>query len=119
MSSHRLLFIKVAETKDISPGKTKKVKINEKEILIANVDGKYYTIDNNCTYDKADLSEGTLTGKILTCPKNKAEFDVSNGKNVKGPKMMLFRVKTDDLNTYEIKIDGNDILVHQKSSWGM
>jgi len=119
LSSHERSFTKVAETTDIPPGKMMKVKIKEIEILIANVDGKFYAIDNKCSNDQADLSTGTLKGKVVTCPKNSAEFDVTSGKNVKGPKMMIFRVKTDDLNSYEVNIEGNDILVHQLSTWGM
>jgi len=119
LSSHKLSFTKIAETSDVSVGKMLKVKMNQNEILIANIDGTYYAIDNKCSYDQEDLTNGALKGSILTCPKNKAEYDVTTGKNVKGPKMMLFRVKTDDLKTYELKIEGNDILVHQQSTWGM
>lgn len=119
MSSHKLSFTKVAETSEVSVGKMLKVKINQNEILIANVDGTFYAIDNNCSYDQEDLTKGVLKGNVLTCPKNKAEFDVTTGKNVKGPKMAVFRVKTDDLKSYEVKVEGNDILVHQPSTWGM
>ena len=119
MSSHKLAFTKVAETNDIPAGKMLKVKIQQNEILIANVEGTFYAIDNKCSYDQEDLTKGALKGSILTCPKNKAEYDVTTGKNVKGPKMMLFRVKTDDLNSYDVKIDGTDILVFQQSTWGM
>jgi len=119
LSSHKLSFTKVAETNDIPSGKMLKVKIKQNDILIANVEGIYYAIDNMCSYDQEDLTKGALKGSILTCPKNKAEYDVTTGKNVKGPKMMLFRVKTDDLKSYEVKIEGNDILVHQSSTWGM
>jgi nitrite reductase/ring-hydroxylating ferredoxin subunit len=45
LSSHKLSFTKVAETKDIHAGTMKKVKFNEKDILIANVDGKFYAIE--------------------------------------------------------------------------
>lgn len=119
MSSHKLSFTKVAETSEVPVGKMLKVKINQNEILIANIDGTFYAIENKCSYDQEDLTKGALKGNILTCPKNKAEFDVTTGKNVKGPKMVVFRVKTDDLKSYEVKIDGNDILVHQPSTWGM
>ncbi len=119
LSTHKLSFTKVAKTTDVPPGKMLKVKIKEKEILITNVDGKFYAIDNKCSNDKTDLSTGTLKGKIITCPKDNAEFDITSGKNVKGPKMMLFRAKTDDLNSYEVKIEGDDVLIFQKSTWGM
>ena len=42
-----------------------KVKIKEIEILIANVDGKFYAIDNKCSNDQADLSTG-MHARIVT-----------------------------------------------------
>jgi len=119
LSSHKLSFTKVAETKDIPAGTMMKVKFNEKEMLIANVDGKFYAIDNTCSHQKGDLSKGTLKGKIVTCPLHGSQFNVTTGKNVQGPKMMMFRGKTDDLNSYEVNVEGNDILVFKKSTWGM
>ena len=119
LSSHRLSFTKVAETTDVPPGSMMMVKINEKELLIANVDGKFYAIDNRCTHMKGDLSKGTLKGKIVTCPVHGSQFNVTTGKNIQGPKILFYRAKTGDLNSYEVKIDGNDVLVFQKSTWGM
>ena len=119
LSTHKHSFTKVAKTKDIPPGSMIKVKLNEKELLIANVDGKYYAVDNTCSHNQGDLSKGTLSGKILTCPLHGSQFNVTTGKNVQGPKMLIFRGKTDNLNAYETKVEGEDILVFQKSTWGM
>jgi 3-phenylpropionate/trans-cinnamate dioxygenase ferredoxin subunit len=119
LSSHELSFIKVAETTDVPNGKMVKVKINEKEILIANVDGTFYAIDNRCSHQKGDLSKGNLNGKIITCPVHGSQFDVTSGKSIQGPKLLFFRGKTDDLNVHELKFEGNNILMSQKSIWGM
>jgi len=119
LSRHDRSFTKVAETGDISPGETLKVKIRDQEILIANIDGSYYAIDNKCNHHKGDLSKGNLNGKILTCPVHGSQFDITSGRNVKGPKLLVFRVKTEDLKSHEVKIEGNNILVFQKSTWGM
>lgn len=119
MSRHDRSFIKVAETGDIPPGEMLKVKIRDQEILIVNIDGTFYAIDNRCSHQKGDLSKGNLSGKIITCPVHGSQFDVTSGGNIKGPKLLFFRVKTEDLNAYEVKIEGNDILVFQKSTWGM
>jgi len=105
--------------KDLPAGKMMKVKIRETEILIANVGGTVYAIDNTCNHKKGDLSKGKLEGKIITCPMHGSKFNVTNGKNVEGPKMMMIRGKTDDLKSYEVKVEGNNILVYQKSSWGI
>lgn len=104
-------FEKVAETSEIPSGSMKKVSVMGREILIANVGGKYYAIGNVCTHMKGDLSEGILDANIITCPKHKQKFEVTSGKSVEGPKTLLFSKKGKDEPKYEVKVEGDDILV--------
>jgi 3-phenylpropionate/trans-cinnamate dioxygenase ferredoxin subunit len=103
-------FVKVAETSEVPVGRMKMVKIEKNEIMIANVDGKYYAIGNLCTHRKGDLSKGTLQGNVVTCPKHGSRFDVTTGKVVSGPKVPL-SPKIKDEPTYKVKVEGNNILV--------
>jgi 3-phenylpropionate/trans-cinnamate dioxygenase ferredoxin subunit len=104
-------FVKVASTSDVPAGKMKMVKVGEDEVLIADVGGKYYAIDNRCTHARGSLSEGSLEGSIVTCPKHGSKFDVTSGKAVQGPKIAFFKLKAKDERTFEIKVEGPDILV--------
>ena len=87
------------------------IKLEEKEILIANVDGNYYAIGNRCTHAGGDLSRGTLEGNIVTCPKHGSKFDVTTGKVVSGPKILFLRPKIKDEPSYEVKVEGKDVLL--------
>ena len=71
----------------------KKISVQGKEILIANVNGSFYAIGNACTHEWGDLSAGTLEGNFVTCPRHKSKFDVTTGKVVSQPKMILFHPK--------------------------
>jgi 3-phenylpropionate/trans-cinnamate dioxygenase ferredoxin subunit len=104
-------FVKVAETQEIPVGTMKMVKPGEKEILIVNLEGKFYAIGNKCTHMEGDLSNGTLEGSVVTCLRHGARFDVTTGKSVAGPKIGFLRMKTGDEPAYEVKIEGNDILL--------
>jgi 3-phenylpropionate/trans-cinnamate dioxygenase ferredoxin subunit len=104
-------FVKVAETSEIPAGKMKMVKVEEKEILVVNVDGKYYAIANRCTHRGGDLSKGSLNGNIITCPVHGARFDVTTGKAISGPKILLFKSKTEDEPSFEVKIKGKEVMV--------
>lgn len=77
--------IEVAKIEDVQNGKMKRVKINGKEILITNIDRKYYAIDNRCGHSNAALSSGLLNGNIVTCPLHGVQFDVTTGKKMKDP----------------------------------
>jgi 3-phenylpropionate/trans-cinnamate dioxygenase ferredoxin subunit len=106
-----LAFLKVAEISEIPIGNLKMVKLEGKEILIANIDGKYYAVGNRCTHAGGDLSKGSLDGNIITCPRHGSKFDVTTGKVVSGPKILFLRPKIKDAPFYEVKVDGKEILL--------
>lgn len=104
-------FEKVAETSEIPSGTMKKITFRGQEILIANVGGKYYAIGNVCTHMNGNLSEGTLDANIITCPRHGQKFDATTGKSVQGPKIAFLKKKGKDEPKYDVKIEGDDILV--------
>ena len=104
-------YERVADTSEIPIGKTKKVLVQGKEILIANVNGTYYAIGNVCTHEHRDLSLGKLEGNIVTCPKHKSKFDVTSGKVVSPPKIVLFHPKIQDEPVYVVKTENSDVLI--------
>jgi len=104
-------FAKVAESSEIHIGGMKMFRIGEKEYLIANVNGKYYAMGNRCTHANADLSQGSLEGNVVTCPKHKSKFDVTTGKAISGPKMPLIHPKINDASSYEVKVEGTVLLL--------
>jgi 3-phenylpropionate/trans-cinnamate dioxygenase ferredoxin subunit len=97
-------FVKVAETAEVPPGKMKKVTVDDQEILIANVEGKYYAMRNKCTHRGGDLSKGFLSGKMVKCPRHGAKFDVTTGEVVAGP------AKKSE-STFEVKVEGKNIML--------
>lgn len=104
-------FVKVAETSEVPVGKMKMVKLEGKEILIANVDGNYYAMGNRCTHAGGDLSKGSLSGNIVTCPRHGSQFDVTTGKVVSGPKVLALHIRIRDEPSFEVKVEGKSILL--------
>jgi nitrite reductase/ring-hydroxylating ferredoxin subunit len=104
-------YVRIAGKPEIPVGKMKAVKLEGKEILIANVGGNYYAIGNRCTHAGGDLSQGVLEGNIVTCPKHHAKFDVTTGKVISHPKMALFHPKANDEPTFQLKIENENIMV--------
>jgi 3-phenylpropionate/trans-cinnamate dioxygenase ferredoxin subunit len=107
----KLTLVKVASTSDIPQGQMKSFKLGEKDVLIANVNGDFYAIGNICTHMGGDLSKGKLEGSTVTCPRHKAQFDVTTGKVVSHPKMFLMHPKAKDEPTYTVKVEGKDIML--------
>jgi len=119
LSAHDLNFTKVAKASDIPVGKMKAVKIGDKDILVANVGGVFYAIADHCTHEGGRLSTGTLEGGVVTCPLHGSRFDVRTGKGVSGSRFLFFRFKVGDVASFEVKVVGDDVLVFQRSIWGM
>ena len=105
-------YVKVAVKSEIPIGKMKMVKLGDKEVLIANVNGNYYAINNRCTHAGTDISQGTLEGNVVECPKHHAKFDVTTGKVVSPPKVAFFHPKIQDEPSYQVRIENEDIMVN-------
>jgi nitrite reductase/ring-hydroxylating ferredoxin subunit len=104
-------FVKVGKLSEVPVGRMKMFKVGEKEYLVANVNGNYYAMGNRCTHASADLSQGSLEANVVTCPKHKSKFDVTTGKVISGPKMPLIHPKIEDEPSYEVKVEGNGLLL--------
>lgn len=64
-----------------------------------------------CTHFGGELSDGMLEGNFVTCPVHKARFDVIFGKVVSPPAEALDRPDIENLLTYFVKIENQDILI--------
>lgn len=110
----KIFFEKVAETGEISPGQMITVKFGAEEVLVANIDGVFYALGNVCTHEGGKLSQGTLHGTTVTCPKHKAQFDIITGRVVSAPKMLFMHPKINNGIRYAVKVEGTAILLEHK-----
>jgi nitrite reductase/ring-hydroxylating ferredoxin subunit len=104
-------FTDVAQVNEIPTGTMKSYSAGGKQILVANIDGKLYAIDNVCTHAGGELSKGKLEGKVVTCPRHGSKFDVTTGKCIAGPKVGFLRLKTKDETAYEVEVEENKIKI--------
>jgi|TARA_B100001105_G_C22369840_1_gene434469 nitrite reductase/ring-hydroxylating ferredoxin subunit len=95
----------VAKTNEIKPNQIKQVSIDGKDIVVMNIDGSYFAINDTCTHAGGSLSEGKVEGSIITCDWHGAQFDCKSGKLVKFP------AKIDDLESYNVVIESDTIFV--------
>lgn len=95
----------VCRKTEIMPGYMKKVSVDENEILVTNIDGNYFAIDDTCTHAGATLSEGKLEDSTITCDWHGAKFDCKNGKLIKFPG------EINDLESYKVIVESDDVFV--------
>ncbi len=104
-------YVPAAKTAELSDGQKIKVVIGSKEILLANVEGAFYAVDNKCTHMGGSLVEGKLERSSIICPKHGSGFDVRTGKLSQSGKLLFVAIKAKDLQTYPVKVEGPDILI--------
>jgi len=95
---------KVAELKDIPPGKSACVVFGSEKVALFNVSGTVHAIADTCTHRGGPLSEGEVEGTTVTCPWHGASFDLKTGA-VLGPPA------GQSVKRYQVTVKGNDILL--------
>lgn len=104
-------FVKALKLSDIPDGKMKKVTIENIDILLINRNGSIFVLSDKCPHLGGSLSKGVLEKNNIKCPNHGAEFDIKTGKCVFDAKILFINMKVGDAKTYQVKIEGDDILV--------
>ena len=97
-------FLRTARKDEIPAGHIREFAVEGKSIALANVDGTFYAINNTCLHRGGPLGEGTLEGKIVTCPWHGWQFDVTSGKSVQNPAVGVACYPT-ELRAGEVFVD--------------
>jgi 3-phenylpropionate/trans-cinnamate dioxygenase ferredoxin component len=95
---------RVAKVSEIAPGTTRRVVVDSLGILLCNVEGKVFAIEDVCTHDGGPLDQGELEGECIVCPRHGATFDVRTGDALTLPAVV-------PLMTFETSVEGDDVFV--------
>ena len=67
---------------DLVDGETRSFEdVGDYGIVVCNVQGELYALEDNCSHADTPLSEGRLRGWHITCPLHGASFDVRDGSH--------------------------------------
>ena len=102
-------FVPVTTTSALSPGAMRWFVVDRERVLVANVEGVFYALQDACGHRQAPLSKGTLDGHVIECPLHFATFDVRTGKLLSGP-------VADDVPTYAVEVKDDTVYVKRASS---
>jgi nitrite reductase/ring-hydroxylating ferredoxin subunit len=97
-------YLKVAYTSESPKNKMQVFKVEGHEILVVNVEGKFYAVSNRCPHMNYPLYLGSLNGEIITCGFHYAKFDITTGKALSPP-------AKEPLKTFKIRIQNSAVLV--------
>ena len=111
-------WVELGKTGELADGAMKEAVIEGREILLARVGDSYYAADNRCPHLGGRLSEGSLEGAVVTCPRHGSQFDLSDGRVVQWLKSsgLISTVSKvikppRPLTTYNVKVEDDRILI--------
>jgi len=80
------------EIEDLEPGQTQAVELGTLQVLICNVDGELFAVENQCSHARVSLTEAKLIGCEIECPVHGARFDARTGDVICRPARRGLRV---------------------------
>jgi nitrite reductase/ring-hydroxylating ferredoxin subunit len=102
-------FTRVAATSEIPDGSMKAVDVAGERVVVANEGGSFFAFCEECTHDGGPLSQGELSGGIVTCPWHFSSFDIRTGAVVDSP-------AEDAIAVFEVKVEDDAVFVGRPRS---
>ena len=99
-----MAFVKIAKIGDISSGTTKAFEVGDRVVVLCNVQGEYFAVDDVCTHDEGSIWDGILDGCEIECPRHGARFDVRTGEVKALPAVV-------PVDVFTVRVEGDDIEV--------
>ncbi len=97
-------WLDVANADDIDEDDVIQVEVEGQVLAIYRLEDGFYATDGICSHAEACLADGFVMDGFIECPLHQGRFEIKTGKARSAP-------ATEDLRTYELKIEGSRILV--------
>jgi len=98
-----MAFVRAARKDEVPPGTIREFQLDGRTVAVANVDGKFFVINNTCLHRGGPLGEGEMEGSVVTCPWHGWQYDVTTGKALLNPAV--------GVETFAIELRGDDLFV--------
>lgn len=82
----------------LAPGEHRVVRLPDYSVLVVNLEGDFYAVENLCTHDRGELGGGLIADGRVTCPRHGACFDLRTGAVLKPPAF-------EDLQCFEVRVE--------------
>lgn len=99
-----MAWIKVAEDGDLAVGEMKRIVFDEDDLALYHIEAGFFATSDVCSHAAQSLSNGTLSGPIVACPRHGGKFDVRTGQATAFPCVM-------PIQTYDVEVRDGGIWV--------
>lgn len=103
-------FVRLCSVNEVQPGTVKPVKLENRELAVFNLNGRFYAAQGSCPHEGAPLSSGCLEGENIICSWHGAAFHVPSGKTLEPPAGEKMGPPVDrGLICYAVRVVGPDL----------
>ena len=78
-------WVTVARVAEFGSGERRVVELDDTQVVVFNLGGQYYAIEDVCTHDGGRLTGGTVEGDQIVCPRHGARFCIRTGTALSAP----------------------------------
>lgn len=78
-------WVRVALAMDIKPGDYASAEVDAAFVVVYNIDGEFFAIDDVCTHDGGGLAGGAIEDHQVICPRHGARFCLRTGQALTPP----------------------------------
>lgn len=94
---------------ELPPGSHRVADADGTAIVVFNLDGEYFALEDVCTHDGGQLTGGTVEGTSIVCPRHGARFDIRTGAALSAPAF-------ESTAMFPVKVEGG-MLYTRDSRW--
>ena len=73
-------WINAVAEQDLEPGQHQVVEIEDAMIVLFNLNGEYFALEDVCTHDGSEIASGCVVGEEIECPRHGARFCIKTGE---------------------------------------
>ncbi|MGB9668830.1 MAG: Rieske (2Fe-2S) protein [Anaerolineales bacterium] len=104
LDSSQCKFINVAGIEEVKNGQRMFIEIDDLSIVLFNIGGEYFAIENECSHDGGPIGEGDLEEMSIVCPRHGAKFDIATGQVLSLPAV-------EDIPAYPVRVKKDRIQI--------
>lgn len=93
----------IAKISEVPNFGKKVVSISGREILLINVKGTVYAVENECPHQGSPMSSAVVKDGYIACPRHGYRFNLTDGQCAEHPDFVL--------TTFPVQLNGDDISV--------
>ena len=103
-------WVTVAREGELRPGKWRVADVDGTQIVVFNLDGEYFAIEDVCTHDGGQLTGGHVEGDQIVCPRHGARFCIRTGEALSAPAY-------EPTATFPVRVEDGEVQVRD-DRWG-